>query len=638
MKFRTFSNAQRPLRSRFTSAVAMGAAGVLMVAGASLLAVSPASANGSGTLTVTTTANQTSPEVYGTSVMITSTFSSLSAGAATGTVNLNYSTDGTNYYPVPGCANPYTYSGSPVTCTTTTIPIGTVDLDSVYSGDVTYMTETSAALPYVVNPGPNADSVGLSTSPVTSATLGSPVGISVAMTPSGATGSVTFKYSTDGSNYSLVTGCAGGNPATLTSGNVTCTTSALPLGTRDVSASYSGDGYYEASSSAISFIVNPGGGTDTTTLTVTPASPVAVSSTVDMTATVTAISPSGVPTGGKVTFEYSTNGVTYSVVTGCTNPVVISSEVATCVTSALPFGTQDLVALYSGDPVYTANTSAAVAYYVRTSSVTSLGATPASPLTYSSTLTLTSIVTTGATGTVDFETSANDVTFVGISGCTAQPISVTSYVSTCATTALPTGTNYLEAVYSGNTTYAPSTSPTLYYVVNKAAQAAITVTSTAGLVGKALTLVTTGGSGTGAVTFSVTNGTATGCVVTGSTLKATTAGTCLLTATKATDTNYLTALSSATTVTFVKPIPKAIRVIGSPVVGRTTVIGIAGQYFYGQPTIKTNVAGVVIRVLKDNGSLLSVRVTVASGAKSGTRVFSLTFSNGDRTNVKYNLR
>jgi hypothetical protein len=174
--------------------------------------------------------------------------------------------------------------------------------------------------------------------------------------------------------------------------------------------------------------------------------------------------------------------------------------------------------------------------------------------------------------------------------------------------------------------------------VNKAAQAAITVTSTAGLVGKALTLVTTGGSGTGAVTFSVTNGTATGCVVTGSTLKVTTAGTCLLTATKATDTNYLTALSSATTVTFVKPIPKAIRVIGSPVVGRTTVIGIAGQYFYGQPTIKTNVAGVVIRVLKDNGSLLSVRVTVASGAKSGTRVFSLTFSNGDRTNVKYNLR
>jgi hypothetical protein len=111
-----------------------------------------------------------------------------------------------------------------------------------------------------------------------------------------------------------------------------------------------------------------------------------------------------------------------------------------------------------------------------------------------------------------------------------------------------------------------------------------------------------------------------------------------VTATKAADANYLVANSAATTVTFVNPIPKALRVIGAPVEGRTTSIGIAGQYFYGQPTIITNVSGVVARVSKDTGSLLTVIVTAKNGIRHGIYVFALTFKNGQRTNVKYNLR
>jgi hypothetical protein len=36
--------------------------------------------------------------------------------------------------------------------------------------------------------------------------------------------------------------------------------------------------------------------------------------------------------------------------------------------------------------------------------------------------------------------------------------------------------------------------------------------------------------------------------------------------------------------------------------------------------------------------LLTVQVTVKSGVRQGIYVFALTFKNGQRTNVKYNLR
>jgi hypothetical protein len=77
-----------------------------------------------------------------------------------------------------------------------------------------------------------------------------------------------------------------------------------------------------------------------------------------------------------------------------------------------------------------------------------------------------------------------------------------------------------------------------------ATQAALTVTSTHGKIGFALALTTSGGSGTGHVTFSVVNGTAKGCVVSGTSLKATSPGTCVVTATKAADTTYLAATAT----------------------------------------------------------------------------------------------
>jgi hypothetical protein len=94
-----------------------------------------------------------------------------------------------------------------------------------------------------------------------------------------------------------------------------------------------------------------------------------------------------------------------------------------------------------------------------------------------------------------------------------------------------------------------------------ASQAALTLTTLQGTVGKPLALATSGGSGTGEVTFTVTNGSATGCVVSGSSLNSTTAGTCVVTATKTADSTYLVVSALASTVSLSLPArPAAITV------------------------------------------------------------------------------
>ncbi|MBK8459177.1 MAG: hypothetical protein IPL43_02290 [Micropruina sp.] len=93
--------------------------------------------------------------------------------------------------------------------------------------------------------------------------------------------------------------------------------------------------------------------------------------------------------------------------------------------------------------------------------------------------------------------------------------------------------------------------------IGKESQAALLVESTSGTFGEPLTLQTSGGSGSGEVTFVAADGTASGCVVSASppfTLSVGSAGTCLVTATKAGDDAYDEASSAPTEVTFAKAI------------------------------------------------------------------------------------
>ena len=369
----------------------------------------------------------------------------------------------------------------------------------------------------------------------------------------------------------------------------------------------------------------------TTVTSAAPASPQIVGTSVTITSTVT-------PTAtGPVGFWYSTNGTTYTSVAGCTGQTlsVGTPNTATCVTTALPIGTVDLNSVYSGNSTYVSSTSVAYPYLIRSASTTTVtSVTPASPQTYGTSVTITATVTTGATGTVSFESSPNGSTWTALSGCTAQPLSATTYSATCTTATVPAGTAYINALYSGDATYITSTSTKYAYVVALGTQATLAVTSLSGTWGQALALSTSGGSGTGAVTFSVVGGTATGCTVSGSSLTVTSAGTCIVTAQKAADANYLVASSSATTVTFVVPGPKAIRVVGFVTAGKTKTITITGSGFYGRPTV-TSHAGTTARVTKDSGKLLTVKVSVKAGSRNGVFTFTITLANHKSCKVRY---
>jgi hypothetical protein len=81
-------------------------------------------------------------------------------------------------------------------------------------------------------------------------------------------------------------------------------------------------------------------------------------------------------------------------------------------------------------------------------------------------------------------------------------------------------------------------------------QATLTITTTAGQVGTPLALATSGDEGGGALTFVASNGTAGGCALSGSSLSAASAGTCVVVATRAANATNAAVSSPATLITF----------------------------------------------------------------------------------------
>jgi hypothetical protein len=113
------------------------------------------------------------------------------------------------------------------------------------------------------------------------------------------------------------------------------------------------------------------------------------------------------------------------------------------------------------------------------------------------------------------------------------------------------GTCLVTATKAADANYASASSVQTTVTFGVGVQSTLVVSSTSATYPNSLVLTTTGGSGTGTVSYVVTNGTASGCTNTSGTLTATSAGTCLVTATKAADANYASASSVQTTVTFV---------------------------------------------------------------------------------------
>jgi hypothetical protein len=150
------------------------------------------------------------------------------------------------------------------TYTTSSFAVGTHSITAVYSGDLAYAPSTSAVLTQTVN---KATSSVVLTSSLNPSLFGQSVTVT-ATTTAGATGTVTFQDA----GVTLGTVELSGNAATYT-------TSALSVGSHQLTAVYSGDSNFDTNSSAVLaqnvsspiqiFGLSPNSGAPGTTVTIT---------------------------------------------------------------------------------------------------------------------------------------------------------------------------------------------------------------------------------------------------------------------------------------------------------------------------------------------------------------------------------
>jgi hypothetical protein len=173
---------------------------------------------------------------------------------------------------------------------------------------------------------------------------------------------------------------------------------------------------------------------------------------------------------------------------------------------------------------------------------------------------------------------------------------------------------------------------------NPKTQGSVVITTTSTGYGRPLVLSSTGGSGSGAVSYAVTSAGTANCSISGVTLTSTRAGTCVVVATKAADGTYAAATSLATTITIAPRAPTATRVSTVLWSGRTMSAKIIGSGFYGRPLVVSDLVGTSAVVTRDNGRVLTIRVIVAKGSRSGHYRFTIVFAHGQRTSLRYTLR
>jgi outer membrane protein assembly factor BamB len=227
-----------------------------------------------------------------------------------------------------------TLSGGVATFSTSGLAVGTHSLTAVYGGDANDNSGTSTALTETVSRSPTVTTLVSSPDP---STFGQSVTFTATVSPSSATGTVTFKN--------------GANPigaATLANGVASLSFAGLSVGAHSVTATYSGSTNYAPSTS--SPVTQTVSAVATTVGLTSSANPSVSGQTVTFTATVM---PSAA--AGTITFKDGSKAIGQATLVNGTASLAIS---------ALPVGVNPITASYSGSTDYAPVTSAVVSQTV----------------------------------------------------------------------------------------------------------------------------------------------------------------------------------------------------------------------------------------------------------------------------------
>jgi hypothetical protein len=258
-------------------------------------------------------------------------------------------------------------------------------------------------------------------------------------------------------------------------------------------------------------LTGTGTSANSSTTVTTSANPSTVNQSVTFTATVVAVAPAtGTPTG---TVSFTSNG---SAISGCTS-VALSGGSGTCTTSALPAGTDSIVATYGGDTTFNGSNGSVTQTVNKAATSTSV-VSSANPSSANQTVTFTASVTSTSgsapiapSGTVAFTSNGG-----AISGCSS--VALSGGTATCTTTTLAVGTDSIAAAYSGDSNF-NSSSGSLTETVNKGSSTtSLTSSANPSTTGQSVTFTATvaavapaTGTPTGSVSFTSNGSAITGC-------------------------------------------------------------------------------------------------------------------------------
>ncbi|MFO0888837.1 MAG: Ig-like domain-containing protein [Isosphaeraceae bacterium] len=389
--------------------------------------------------TTTSLTSSANPSVVDQPVTFTATVTVTSPGAGTPTGTVNF-LDGSA---VIGSG---TLNASRIaTFTTSALASGGHSITAVYLGDTNFATSTSATLTQNVN---SLSSTTALVSQLNPSTFGQsvPLRATVTATSGGGTptGTVTFR---DGDTVLGTSPLDGAGVATLD-------TTAIPAGTRSITAEYSGDSEFGQSfSPPVSQVVNQAA---TTTSFVSNINPSVFGQPITFTATVSAVAPgAGTPTG-TVEFIDGENEIGSGVLDG--------SGQASFTTTAVPLspGPHIITARFTGDANFSTSTSGPTTQTVTQADTTTVLASTPNPSTLGATVTFTATVAAVAPGG---GTPTGNVRF--LEGATVLgTIPLDAGVATLGLNDLSVGTHSITAFYDGDTDYTTSTSNTVEQVVN----------------------------------------------------------------------------------------------------------------------------------------------------------------------------
>ena len=544
------------------------------------------SAHATATKTSTVLSSSATSATAGSSVTLTAT---VLPAAATGTIAFKNGTA------TIGTCN---LSGGTCHSAYSTLPLGSNSLTAAYAATTAYAASTSAPASVAVT---SATTTTLSSS-VTSATVGSSVMLTATVSPSAATGNVTFK-----SGASTLGTCA------LSGGACHSAFTTLAKGSNALTAVYAGNGTYLTSTSPDPVVTMTTPTSTTTTLKAgLTSAPATAITTAAYGASLTLTATEAPSAAGTITFQYG------STTLGC-SPVMVSAGTAVCITTTLPLGANSLTAAFSPTTPASYAASASSASTVTVSQATTTAAlvvgltsAPTAAITtaaYGVSVTMTATISPAEAGTVNFS-SGSTALGAGIAGSTAG-------TWTLATAALPVGSNQLTAVFTP-TTSADDTASTSSAKTVSITQTAATTTLAAGLTSAPATAITSAAFGasvtlTATVSPSTAPGTVTfknGTVTVGSAVTVTSGTATLATTSLALGANSLTATFTPTTVADYTSTPSAAKTV--TVSQATTTTALSAALTSAPNTVVTTAA---------SGSSLTLTATVSPAAAAGTVTF-----------------